>query len=125
LQTLSDMIGHDGILPGGMPVGAKPGVGAPTWAGMTTWVIRHMIIGTQPLITTLQSWKKERDVRSRKAEQLEKWNLQRAIAAGFDDGSSRYDHPDKHHPSSFSIRHIDAEKVKRGRKRAPSIISSE
>jgi pre-mRNA-splicing factor ATP-dependent RNA helicase DHX15/PRP43 len=125
LQTLSDMIGHDGILPGGMPVGVKPGVGAPTWAGMTTWVMRHMIIGTQPLITTLQSWKRERDVRSKKAEQLEKWNLQRAIAAGFDDGSSRYDHPDKHHPSSFSICHIDAEKVKGGRKRAPSIISSE
>jgi pre-mRNA-splicing factor ATP-dependent RNA helicase DHX15/PRP43 len=125
LQTLSDIIGHDGILPGGMPVGVKPGVGGPTWAGMATWVVKHMITGNEPLKTTLYSWKKERDVRSEKAELLKKWNLRRAIAAGFDDGSSRYDHPGKHHPSSFSIRQINAKKVKEGRKRAPSITSSE
>jgi pre-mRNA-splicing factor ATP-dependent RNA helicase DHX15/PRP43 len=118
-QTLTDMIGSGGITPAGFPDGDWPDVESSSWAGLARWTVGCMVADKELLGTTLPSWQKGRGARFAKVEQLKKWNLEKAIAAGFDDGSSRYDHPDKYHPSSFSIGHIDAEKNRRkGRRNA-------
>jgi pre-mRNA-splicing factor ATP-dependent RNA helicase DHX15/PRP43 len=119
MQTVHDMIGSDGITPAGFPDGDWPDVEDSNWAGLARWTVGCMVADKELLKTTLPSWQKDRGARFAKVGQLKKWNLEKAIAAGFDDGSSRYDHPNKYHPSAFSIRQLDIEKNRqKGRRNA-------
>ena len=122
LQTLADMIGFGGIIPLGRQ---WPGVGSANWIGLAQWVVECIVADRELLQRTLPSWRRERNARFAKVGQLKRWNLQEAIAAGFDDGSSRYGHPDKYQPSLFSILEQDKKKLRnRARKLDGSITSS-
>jgi pre-mRNA-splicing factor ATP-dependent RNA helicase DHX15/PRP43 len=111
LQTLTNMIGPSGITPTSMPGRIWPQVQGPNWIGLARFMYRSMMADKQLRDTTLPSWQRERNRRAAKVEQLKEWDLEEAISAGFDDGSSRYVSVVKYCPSSLSLAWIDGKKI--------------
>lgn len=111
LQTLADMIGSSDLRPAGMPVGNWPDVEGLNWEGLSKWVGRCMAPHNKHLKGMLPAWQEQRDRQFAKVEQLKNWNLENAIAAGFDDGSSEYEVITKYCSLSLSIAGMDAAKV--------------
>ncbi|KAG9659861.1 hypothetical protein KCU64_g3577, partial [Aureobasidium melanogenum] len=92
--------------------GGWPDVEGHDWAGLTNWIHRCMERDDKFFEVTLPSWKKQREDQSATMiERLSKWNLSDAVAAGFDDGSSRYGNPRKYWPYSKSLGEMEAEKA--------------
>jgi len=117
LQVLARMMGSDVLRPQGMPApptGDWPDVESCDFAGLTNWIAVCEKADGQFLEKTLPQWRQEGLTRHNLAKKkLPQWDLETALKAGFDDGSSRYlDSPRKYYPFPKTIMQIDTDKLK-------------
>jgi hypothetical protein len=82
------------------------------FAGFTNWIHRCEQVDETFRLKTVPSWDHDKVRRYDLRTTLSSWNLEAALANGYDDGSARYSsQPGTHYPLARSICNIDSKKA--------------